>query len=88
MIFRNISGLFLNYLEQFAVSKIKINGFGSHGHIPKSENHETDGFSGFPKMNPKSDQSKMKQNNSTELLGLFFKKVHNKNVPKTPRPQI
>ena len=29
--------------------KINKIGFGSHGHVRKSENHENDGFSGSPK---------------------------------------
>ena len=27
--------------------KLKIIGFGSHGHVQKSDNHENDGFPGF-----------------------------------------
>ena len=34
--------------------KLKIIGFGSHGHVRKSENHENEGFSGFPKVKSKS----------------------------------
>ena len=30
-------------------------GFGSRGHVPKSENHKNEGFLGFHKINPKSD---------------------------------
>ena len=35
-------------------SEFKVIGFGSHGHVQKSENHENEGFSGSPKMNPKT----------------------------------
>ena len=37
-------------------------------------------------MKPKSQQSKMKQNNSTELLGYSFHKIYNRNDP-TQTPQ-
>ena len=45
---------------------------------------EMEGFSGCPKMSPKSYLSKMKQNNSTELSGLSFRKIYNKNDPPDP----
>ena len=53
--------------------EFKIIGLGSHGHVQKSENHEHEGLSGFPKVKSKSYQSKMKQNtiNSMELSGHF-----------------
>ena len=43
----------------------------------RSENHETDAFSTFS--NPKAYESKMKQTNYTQLLGLSSLKVHGKN---------
>ena len=52
------------------------------------ENHENDGFPGFPKMNPRSYWSKMKQNNSTELSGHSFLKTYNENAPQaSPDPK-
>ena len=58
----------------------------------RSENHEHDGLSGSPKMKSKSFQSKMKQNNSTELLGHSFNTIYSKNAspqtPWTPNPQL
>ena len=55
----------------------------------RSENHEDEGWSGFPKTNPKSDYSKMKQNSSTEFWANLSNDIYNKNDPQTPpRPQI
>ena len=54
--------------------KSNIIDFGNHGHVPKSENHGNDGFEGFPKVKPKSYESKMKQNNPMELSGHSFLK--------------
>ena len=68
----HFSGIILSVLVS---PKLEIIGFGSHGHVRKSEDHEDEGFSGFTKMNPKSDWSKMKQNNSTELLGYSFNNI-------------
>ena len=68
--------LFSNYLEKIDV--------GSHGHAPKSENHENHGFSGSPIMKSKSYESEMKQNNSTELFGYSFNNIYNKNGPPDP----
>ena len=50
----------------------------------RSENHENEEISDLPKMNFKSYQSKIKHNNSTELLGYYFHNVHNKNGPPDP----
>ena len=64
--------------------KMKIIGFGSHGHGQKSRNHENQGFSGSHIMNPRSYYSKMKQNNSTELLVYSFHNIYNENDPPPP----
>ena len=69
--------------------KSKIIGLGSHGHVQKSENHANYGFSGFPREKSKRYQSELKQNNSRELLGHIFLKIHSDNSPSgPPRPQI
>ena len=52
--------------------KLKIFGFGSLGHVRKSPDHENEGFHDSAIMNPKSYQSKMKQNDSMELSGYSF----------------
>ena len=45
------------------------------------------GFESFPIMNPKSDSSKTKQNNSTELSGNSFHNIYSKNdLPDTLDP--
>ena len=44
-------------------------------------NHENDNFSNFWKVKPKSYQSNMKQDNTTELLGYPMFKIYNKNGP-------
>ena len=49
-----------------------------------SENHENYGFSGLPKVESKSYYSKMKQNNSTQLLGHSFFEICSKNGPQAP----
>ena len=68
--------------------KLEIIGFGAHGHVPKSEIHENEGFSGFPKINPKNSYSKMKQNNLTELLSYsFYKNCNTNGPPDALRPQ-
>ena len=51
---------FLNYLESFGVSKVEYNWFGESWTRPKFENHETDDFSGFPKVKSKSYKSEMR----------------------------
>ena len=58
--------------------KINNIGVGTHGHVPKSENLENDGFSVLPEMSPKGNYSQLKQNNSTELLGYSFNTSSNK----------
>ena len=47
--------VFSEMVRLFLVSsKIKMVGFGSHGHVRKSPNHENNGFSGSPIMKSKS----------------------------------
>ena len=65
-------------------SKINDIGLGNYGNVQKSENNKNDGFHGFPNMNPKSYSSKIKQNNSTEVLGCSFNNLYNKNAPPDP----
>ena len=67
--------------------KIKIIGFGSHGHVRKSPNHESDRYSGSPIMESKSYCSKIRQNNSTELSGDSLTNIYNNMSPQTPGPQ-
>ena len=43
-----------NMLSILGSPKINNICLGSHGHVPKSDNHGNDGFSGFPKKNHKS----------------------------------
>ena len=62
----------MDLLEYLGVSKDNIVGFGSHGHIRKSENHDNERFSASPIMKSKKYESEMKQNHSTELLGYSF----------------
>ena len=52
-------------------------GFGSHGHVRKSENHANDGFLGSPQK-----KLKMKQNNYTELSGYSFNNICSENNVK------
>ena len=51
----------------------------------RSENHENEGSSGFPKMRSKIYWNKMKQNNSTELLRYSSHHIYNKNSPPDPK---
>ena len=48
----------------------------------KSEHHENEGFSSFPKMNPKSYYVFQKEDYSTELLGYSSSYTYCKNCPK------
>ena len=50
--------------------KINHIGFGAQGRVQKSRNHEHEGFEGSPMT--KSNKSKMKQNNSMELVAICF----------------
>ena len=51
IIFAKGFGNFLELFGSILVSpKISDIGFGSHGHAPKSENREYDGFPFFPKI--------------------------------------
>ena len=50
----------------------------------RSENNENDWFSSFPKMNPKSYKTRMKQNHFTELLGHFLLKCKAEMTSQTP----
>ena len=55
----------------------------------RSENHEHDGFWGFPEM--KSISPKMTQNNHTELSGYSFNEIYSRNDPpdrQTQHPQF
>ena len=49
--FRNCSWIIWSGL---VVPKLKIIGFGSHGHVRQVQKHENEGFLGFPIMNFKS----------------------------------
>ena len=77
---------FPNYLEYLGGSRVDNNWFGGHGHVPKSENHENERFSGCPKVKSNIYKSEMKQNNYTELLGHSFLTIYNANGPQTPTP--
>ena len=55
---------------------------------PKSRNHENDGFSDSPIMKSESYYSKMKQNNSTELVGYSFNHTYHKNDPKILKKRL
>ena len=78
-IFREKSGLFLQWVESFAASKLETFGFGSHGHVPKSENMKMMTFSDF-------SQNESKQNNYMELSGHSFGKICNTNAfPHIPK---
>ena len=55
----------------------------------KSENAENDGFPDFSQINRKSYESKVKQNNSTELVGFsFLLKTYYSNGPPDPPPDF
>ena len=54
-IFVEIDSVFSRVIWSLLVSPKRNHiGFGSRGHVQKSEHHENDGFSGFPKMKSKS----------------------------------
>ena len=54
----------------------------------RSENFKDEDCSSFSNINPKSYSCKMKQNNSTELLGQSFNNIYSEMTPpRPPRPQ-
>ena len=58
--------------------EIKTVALGSHGHVPKSPNHENEGCRSSQNKS-KSHYSKMKQNNHTEILGYSLPYIYHKN---------
>ena len=62
--------------------KINDIGFGSHGHVRKSPNHENEGIPVSPIMKSKSYYSKMKHNNSREFSVYCFNIVYAQNNSK------
>ena len=54
--------------------KIKINRFGAQGHVQKSRNHENEGFEGSQISKSRSYNTKLKQNNTNEILSISFPK--------------
>ena len=52
--------------------KIKINGFLQTRHVQKSRNHRNEKLEGSPITTLKSYKIKLKQNNTMELLSIYF----------------
>ena len=84
MISKNEYGLFLWFLKVFGVSKIKSNWYWNHVHVQKPEKHAKESLLGSPNMKSKSYSSKMKQENSAELLGYSNFKLYNTSGPPDP----
>ena len=76
------------FFEWFGVSKVKNKWFWVSWTCQKSEKHENHDFAGLPKLKSKSYQSKMKQNNYTELLGDPLIKICSKNGSPDPKIRI
>ena len=78
--------LFLNYLTYFGISKIKNNGFWRPWTRPLGPKimNIISCLTFLPKVKSKNYWSKMKRNNSTELLGQSFIGAYNKNGPPDP----
>ena len=83
-IFWNVFGFSRINWSILGPPKIKINGLGAQGHVRKSRYHENDGSEGFPIMKSKSYESKVKQNNYTELPGYSFNNIYNRNESSDP----
>ena len=82
--FWNLSNILVHNL---VCPKLNTLCFGNHGHVQKSDNHEHDDFSGFPKVKSKSHLSEMKQNNYMEGSGHSFFNIYNTNTsPDPPDP--
>ena len=68
--------------------KLNIIGFGSHGHLQKSEKHEKDRFSVYPKWNPKVTPPKRSRIALQSLWANFSIKFTIKMAPQTlPDPK-
>ena len=52
--FQNDAVLLEIFWSNLVDPKLKIIGFGGHGHVQKSENHEDEGFVAFPNVKSKS----------------------------------
>ena len=62
--------------------KINSIGFGARGHVQKSRNHRNEQFEGSHINKLESYKFKLKRNNTTELLSIYFlTKMHN-NCPE------
>ena len=72
---------FLNYLKYPGSPKIKINGVGAQGHVPKSRNHRNEGLAGSQIRKSKSCKFKLKRNNTMELLSTPFPEIYHTNSP-------
>ena len=68
---RVFSWIVLNVLVSPKINNI---GFGVHGHVRKSRNHENEEFDGSHISKSKSYKFKLKRNNSTEHLSISFHK--------------
>ena len=84
IIFEKWLRFFLVFLSILVSPKSRIIGLEVMDMSTKSGKHINDGFSMFPKTNPKSYCSKMKQNNYTELWGDSFQNMFNKSDPLIP----
>ena len=78
-ILQNDLAFFLDYFWHCCVSKVYNIGFGAQGHVRKPPNHDNEGS---PITKSRSYQSKVKQNNSTELLAISFPSIHHTNCPQ------
>ena len=63
-------------------------GFGSHGHVPKSENHENDDLSGFPKTESESYSPKCSKIILQRLRATLFLKCTTEMAPLARPPPL
>ena len=70
--------------------QIKIIGFGSHGHVQKSRNHEDDGFSVFPIMKAKQYESEITYSyiiSNPFILSYLTRQLTFQHQPSQPQKQ-
>ena len=80
---KNCVVFFVICLGVLVSQKMKIDGVGKKGHVRKSRNHENAEFEGSPISKSKSYKFKLKQNNITELLNIYFHKFIKKIAHKS-----
>ena len=84
-VFGNDLGLFLYVWHNLVYPKLKVIGFGSHGHVQSSETHEHERASDFPQVKSKIVKPKPSNEKSKKLSGYYFLEFTIKTAPWPPQ---